>query len=211
MPMYLSDSDLQGAVDDGSLIIDPPPKSYDPTSVDLHLDKIANARIWDVAKYTRDQSVRGVGRPELRIGAYNLAGFSRDFLTPPPEQTDAEQSRVLKRHNEIIVRPGGFLLWQTLETVGTPQDAPKYICFVDGKSTRARAGIVVHLTAPTIHSGWSGNITLEIANLGPFDLVLRENDVIAQLTVAKISNPPTRMMASTSQTYKQNTVGGTSS
>jgi dCTP deaminase len=61
---------------------------------------------------------------------------------------------------------------------------------VDGKSTRARTGILVHLTAPTIHAGWSGKIVLEIANLGPFHFVLREDDVIAQLTVATVSSPP---------------------
>ena len=58
------------------------------------------------------------------------------------------------------------------------------ICFVDGKSTRARAGIVVHLTAPTIHTSWVGKVTLEFVNLGPFDLVLQEDDVIAQLPTA---------------------------
>ena len=49
---------------------------------------------------------------------------------------------------------------------------------------------MVHFTAPTIHAGWSGKITLEITNLGPFDLVLGENDTLAQLTVATISSAP---------------------
>jgi dCTP deaminase len=105
----------------------------------------------------------------------------------------------------VIVRPNGFLLWQTKEKVGTPHDA-KLISFVNGKSSRARAGIVVHLTAPTIHSTWVGKITLEIANVGPFDLVLQEDDVIAQLTVAKITSIPDRSMAVTSATFNQATV-----
>jgi dCTP deaminase len=88
------------------------------------------------------------------------------------------------------VKPGGFLLWTTKEWVGTPITNPELICFVDGKSTRARTGILVHLTAPTIHAGWSGHITLEIANLGPFHFVLEEGDIIAQLTVATISSAP---------------------
>jgi dCTP deaminase len=46
----------------------------------------------------------------------------------------------------------------------------------------------VHLTAPTIHAGWEGQILLEIANLGPFDFVLKGGDAIAQLTVATISS-----------------------
>ena len=109
---------------------------------------------------------------------------------------------------QVIVRTGGFLLWQTKERVGTPENGADLICFVDGKSTRARAGIVVHLTAPTIHSSWAGKITLEIVNLGPFDLVLQEDDVIAQLTVAKVTSPPLRTMAGSSQTFQQSSVGG---
>jgi dCTP deaminase len=67
---------------------------------------------------------------------------------------------------------------------------PGLICFVDGKSTRARTCLLVHLTAPTIHAGWRGKIVLKIANLGPFHFVLQENDVIAQLTVAMVVSPP---------------------
>jgi deoxycytidine triphosphate deaminase len=84
----------------------------------------------------------------------------------------------------------GFLLWATKEWIGTPVKNPELICFVNAKSTRARTGIIVHFTAPTIHAGWEGKITLEIANFGPFHLVLQENDVIAQLTVATISSAP---------------------
>jgi deoxycytidine triphosphate deaminase len=85
-----------------------------------------------------------------------------------------------------------------MEYVGTPEKNPNLICFVDGKSTRARTGILVHLTAPTIHSGWRGKIVLEIANVGPFHFVLQEKDVIAQLTVATISSAPELSLKSSS-------------
>ena len=70
----------------------------------------------------------------------------------------------------------GFVLWQTKEDVGTPEDKADLICFINGKSTRARTGLVVHMTAPTIHSTWHGHVTLEIVNLGPLNIVLEEND-----------------------------------
>jgi dCTP deaminase len=85
------------------------------------------------------------------------------------------------------------------------------ICFVDGKSTRARTGLLVHLTAPTIHGGWSGQITLEIVNLGPFDFVLEENDVIAQITLATLTSTPTRTMQEVgSVTLHQTSITGRS-
>ncbi len=130
--------------------------------------------------------------------------FARKYQIPVP--TDSKEL-VFRRHNQIIVKPGGFLLWQTQEVVGTPEENADLICFVDGKSTRARTGFVVHLTAPTIHAGWSGKITLEIANLGPFDLLFQEyEDTIAQLTVSTISSPPIEKMK-THVTYGQTDVG----
>lgn len=47
--MYLSDRELNAAIRDGRLIVDPPTK-VGPTSIDLHLDSIEEARIWDTRK-----------------------------------------------------------------------------------------------------------------------------------------------------------------
>jgi dCTP deaminase len=83
------------------------------------------------------------------------------------------------------------------------------ICFIDGKSTRARTGLVIHLTSPTIHAGWAGKVTLEIANLGPFHLKMQEFvDSIDQLTVSGITNPPVEKMKS-HVTYGQTGVDAT--
>lgn len=206
--MYLSDVDLRKAIESGQLIFEPAPEAIDATSIDLHLDSIAEAKIWDIDKYSQDLHVAGNARPELRICQYKLGPFSGRYLRTPPDYNEREGDLVQRRMNQIVIRPGGFLLWQTKEKVGTPPEGAELICFVDGKSTRARAGIVVHLTAPTIHSSWAGKITLEIANLGPFDVVLQEDDVLAQLTVARISSPPQRTMSQTSQTFQQSSVGG---
>jgi dCTP deaminase len=118
--------------------------------------------------------------------------------------------KVFRRDRQIIIRPLGFVLWQTKEVVGTPKDDADLILFIDGKSTRtARTGVLVHLTAPTIHAGWAGQVTLEIANIGPFDIVLQEDDVIAQVTVATISSiPKVSMEKSGSTTLGQRGVGG---
>lgn len=208
--MYLSDGDLKKAIDNKCLVFDPPPEKIDPTSIDLHLGSISEAKMWDIEKYTADQKDAGHSRPELRIAHYNLAKFSSKYLTTPPDFNELPNGPcVSKRLNQVIVRPGGFVLWQTKEKAGTPQDGAKFICFVDGKSTRARAGILVHLTAPTIHSGWAGVIVLEIANVGPFDIVLQEDDVIAQLTVAQITNPPLKTLGNPFVTAGQKAVDGT--
>lgn len=190
--MYLSDVDLRQAVQCGDLIVEPlPDEEIGATSIDLHLDSIEQAQVWDfeaLAKHNKD-----LGHPpkELHIARMNYATISRQFMVQPPHEDDAEKNDlVFRRDNAVVLRPQGFVVWQTREKVGTPEEDPRYICFVNGKSTRSRTGLVVHLTAPTIHAGWSGNITLEMTNVGPLDLVLFAGDAVAQITVAKITWPP---------------------
>lgn len=211
--MYLSDRDAKWAIERKLLIVEspvgsPPPK-IDPSSIDLRLDRIEEAKIWDVKKYARQVSVGG-GDAVLHVGSERYKyGRLSEFLVPPPEHSETQTQDVYRDGKQIFIRPGGFLLWQTKEKIGTPPNDPRFICFVDGKSTRARAGLMVHLTAPTIHAGWSGNVTLEIANLGPFIFALKEDDVIAQLTVATISSPPEKTHETAgSSTQGQTNVGG---
>jgi deoxycytidine triphosphate deaminase len=204
--MYLSDRDLEWAIKCRRLIILPEPKKIDASSIDLHLDSVEKARVWDVARFETDNLDAGHEGRELRTSKINYKNFSRRYQIPVPSDPTRD---VFRRHNQIIIRPGGFVLWQTHEIVGTPEEFADLICFVDSKSTRARTGIVVHLTAPTIHAGWSGKVTLEIVNLGPFDLIMQEyEDAIAQLTVAKITSPPIEKMKD-SATFGQTGVGGT--
>ncbi len=200
--MYLSDRDLRWAMRQGHLLVVPAPdkpKQIGPTSIDLHLDRIEEAKIWDIPKFRNRCKQMGIGDvPELRIGTFDYKEFAGEFQVAPKTVKAGEgtDDLVFRRGDEIIVKPQGFVLWQTKERVGTPEEGAQLICFVDGKSTRARTGLVVHMTAPTIHAGWGAwPITLEIGNLGPFHFVLKEDDVIAQITVATISSVPEKTMA----------------
>src|SRR5438270_821679 len=58
--MYLSDRDLEFAVRTGQLIVDPAPAEYDTTSIDLYLDSVEKARVWDVKAFEREQEGRGI-------------------------------------------------------------------------------------------------------------------------------------------------------
>jgi dCTP deaminase len=211
--MYLSDRDLVWAIKNGQLLVvgGPTPPLIGPTSIDLHLDSADQAKVWDIPKFCAQNKKLGMGHvPELRIGAFEYQEFAGEFQRQPKDEKEANnEDLVFRRGGQIIVKPGGFLLWQTKERVGTPEEGAQLICFVDGKSTRARTGIVVHMTAPTIHAAWGAwNITLEIANHGPFHFVLEEDDVIAQITVATISSIPDKTMKQTdSITAGQTNVG----
>ena len=60
---------------------------------------------------------------------------------------------------------------------------------VEGKSSLARCGLLVHFTAPTIHAGFNGTITLEMINLGPWPIVLTPGMPICQLIVEMVLGP----------------------
>src|SRR5438128_206645 len=57
--MYLSDRDARLAITTGLLIFRPDPTDIDTSSIDLHLDHIDEARVWDVAAHTARQSQAG--------------------------------------------------------------------------------------------------------------------------------------------------------
>jgi dCTP deaminase len=62
---------------------------------------------------------------------------------------------------------------------------------VEGRSSLARLGLMLHITAPTVHAGWNGHITLEMVNLGPFHLKLvPEKTRICQLIIERLESDP---------------------
>ena len=85
------------------------------------------------------------------------------------------------------IEPRGFVLAQTLERVEMPNDL---MGLIEGRSSWARVGLSVHLTAPKIDPGFNGTITLEIANMGParVELVAGEDEP-AQLMLIELTDP----------------------
>jgi dCTP deaminase len=203
--MFLSDRDLQFAIASGQLIVRPQPAGYGTTSIDLHLDAVDRARVWNSDAFVAQQAATSPDLPVLGVGSFDYRRFGAEFYAPVPED---DGGKVFRRGEQVILRPGGFLLWQTREVVGTPEQDPRLICFIDGKSKIARTGLLVHLTAPTVHAGWWGNVTLEIANLGPFNIGLKEGDAIAQIVVAVISSPPLGRAGTTTAVGQREVSGG---
>lgn len=205
--MFLSDRDLRLALASGQLIVDPLPTEIDTTGIDVHLDRIEEAKVWDTKAFAEQQAESGHGSV-LMVGKFKHKPFAKKFEVSVPKRGDAAGALVYRDGDTVVVRPGGFFIWQTREVIGTPEIDPRLICFIDGKSTRARTGLLVHMTAPTIHAGWWGQVALEIANLGPFDLGLCEGDAIAQITVAAISSPPSRQKRADNIAIGQRNVAG---
>lgn len=85
-----------------------------------------------------------------------------------------------------LLRPGEFLLACTVETLTlTSAMAAR----VEGKSSLGRLGVAVHITAGFIDPGFTGQITLEIANLAPVGIHLHPGMPIAQIVFEPVTPP----------------------
>jgi dCTP deaminase len=80
----------------------------------------------------------------------------------------------------FLLVPRRLLLAWTRERLALPLTS-RLAARVEGKSSLARLGVGIHITAPTIHAGFSGQIQLEVINHGPADVVLRPGMRICQL------------------------------
>ena len=87
----------------------------------------------------------------------------------------------------IVLKPGEFALARTTETVGIPAHL---VARVEGKSSWARRGLLVHITAGFIDPGFYGTITLELCNLAAKPLELPVGCAIAQLSILELDTPP---------------------
>jgi len=187
--MILSNVEIHKAIDEGRLIITPDPQPrnceengcpYDTTAVDLHL-------------------ASSLSVPNSGPFAYDLRkGGIATFL--------ARNSK----HEEIpaagyVLEPRVFLLGRTQERITLPI-AGGLAARIEGKSSFARCGLLIHFTAPTVHAGFDGTLTLEMINLGNAGIALYEGMSICQLILETVIGDP---QAHPSQFQGQATPSGT--
>jgi dCTP deaminase len=98
-----------------------------------------------------------------------------------------------------------FLLGRTQERVTLPIEGG-LAARIEGKSSFARCGLLIHFTAPTVHAGFDGTLTLEMINLGNAGIMLYEGMPIAQLILETVFGNPE---AHPSQFQGQTTPAGT--
>lgn len=90
----------------------------------------------------------------------------------------------------FVIHPGSFVLGATLEWLNIPKNISAY---VTGKSSLGRRGLIIE-TSAGIHPGFSGCLTLELANVGEMPLQIEPGMKVCQIFFhsvrpSKISNP----------------------
>lgn len=89
----------------------------------------------------------------------------------------------------VILRPGEFILGATYERITIGR---QFAAQVAGKSSLARMGVAMHITAGFIDPGFAGMLTLELVNHAPIPVKLYVGQYVAQLQVWALSAPAER-------------------
>jgi dCTP deaminase len=103
------------------------------------------------------------------------------------------QREVISSNRPFKLDRNQFVLGITHERIGLPIDPKRETCLaarIEGKSSRARFGLLIHFTAPTVHPGWDGPLVLEMINLGASPILLTPGMYIAQLIVEEVKGAP---------------------
>lgn len=134
---------------------------------------------------------------DLRLG--QRFGVFRHVTTPfidlGNEASTFAMSDALMEQIEIgdkdafFLHPGELALGITVERVTLPNDI---VGWLDGRSSLARLGLLVHITAHTIDPGWDGRITLEFANIGRLPLALRPGMRICAISFEPLTSATSR-------------------
>lgn len=117
-----------------------------------------------------------------------VSGDPRFWLIDPMRSNELVWEEV-SLAPEYIIPSGGFLLAASAEYFRFPHDM---VGRLDGKSSLARLGLMIHSTAGFFDPGFEGTATLEIFNCAPLPIVLRQGMRIAQMSFHQLSSPAVR-------------------
>jgi dCTP deaminase len=157
--VLLSDRDLQTAIAEGRLGLDPFDEAMvQPSSIDVRLDRYF--RVFANHRYTH--------------------------IDPAEQQDDLTEVVEPKGDEPFILHPGEFVLGSTLEVISLGDDLASRL---EGKSSLGRLGLLTHSTAGFIDPGFSGHVTLELSNVANLPIKLYPGMKIGQICVIQLSSP----------------------
>ena len=165
--MVLSDREIRAEIQNGTLSFTPPATKIDSSSVEMRL----HPSLITFPQSNRQAPPATPADPDFQVGTYIAKHGTQRSLTGDP----------------YTFEPGQMIIGKTLEYVVLP---PYLAARIEGKSSLARLGLSIHITAPTVMAGFEGTLYLEMYNWGPRAIQLRENMNIAQLILERVGEPP---------------------
>lgn len=169
--MRLCDRDIDSYLDQGRIVIEPRPDQSKISGVSVDVTLGNGFRIFQAynAPYI------DLSGPKAEVASQLEKVMSEEIVLPDGEA--------------FILHPGELALSVTHEKVTLPDDI---VGWLDGRSSLARLGLMVHVTAHRIDPGWSGRIVLEFYNSGKLPLALRPKMTIGALNFETLTAPAER-------------------
>lgn len=169
--MRLCDTDIENYLAAGEIIIDPPPSPNMISGVSV------DVRLGHEFRVFNDHTAPYI----------DLSG-PRQEVTEQLEKVMSDEIYIADEES-FFLHPGELALAVTYESVTLPANL---VGWLDGRSSLARLGLMVHVTAHRIDPGWSGKIVLEFYNSGKLPLALKPKMAIGALNFEKLSAPAAR-------------------
>jgi dCTP deaminase len=158
VPVLLSDRDILDEIDAGRITIKP----FDPAMV-------------------QPASI------DVRLDRYFRVFENHRYPHIDPAQAQDDLTREVQAEGDepFILHPGEFVLGSTYEEVSLPGDLAAR---VEGKSSLGRLGLLTHATAGFGAPGFSGHVTLELANVATLPIKLYPGMKIGQFCFFRMSS-----------------------
>ena len=128
---------------------------------------------------------------------------SSTFIDPVKKVFPKTKEIKLKKGETFVLHPGVSILGYSKDFFGSDD----YLIEVNGKSSLARIGLLVHNSAALVNPGHFLNIALELCNLNNVPIVLHPGMAIAQLTFSPLSSPPRQNYKEVGR-YSKNNIRG---
>jgi dCTP deaminase len=125
---------------------------------------------------------------DVRLDRYFRVFENHRYPHIDPAEEQAELTRPVEPEagEPFILHPGEFALGSIYEVVTLPDDIAAR---VEGKSSLGRLGLLTHATAGFVDPGFSGHVTLELANVATLPIKLYPGMKIGQFCFFRLSSP----------------------
>ncbi|WWO96926.1 MAG: dCTP deaminase [Candidatus Dasytiphilus stammeri] len=166
--MKLCDKDIENLLNSGKLVIDPRPSktSINGASVDIRLGN-------------KFRTFHASTVPYIDLSNPNNEIINRIM----------SEELIIKNQEYFFLHPGELVLGVTLESISIPDDL---IGWLEGRSSLARLGLMIHITAHRIDPGWKGCLVLEFYNYGKLPLALKPGMLVGAISFEVLSGPADR-------------------
>jgi len=135
-----------------------------------------------------DESMIQPSSIDIRLDRYFRVFENHKYphIDPAADQSDLTRMVEPEGEDAFILHPGEFVLGSTYEVVTLPDDLAAR---VEGKSSLGRLGLLTHATAGFVDPGFSGHVTLELANVATLPIKLYPGMKIGQLCFFRLTTP----------------------